>query len=368
MRGLINMKKIDKAEVKKDFEQHGYILLEEYENCHKPITLMTTDGYKGMLDYSHLKEGNKPILFGKRCKFQKENITLLISKKNPNLQFVDCVNKVHSGKMRTLVSIKCECGNIFTKEFTHIYNDTYLLCDTCTRQLQRNTRKDGYNKKYQKMIAKSRYTLINPNEDIYSNKLTEVVDENGFRGFIYPNRPHQKMLLFSPKFNMKNFVYNTNLLLDKYGSKTRMIEFVDDKHEYIKFKCECGEEYIAYWRSVANNGKFYCDICTEKISRYELIFKEYLDSVGLNYIREYCFNNCKDIIPLPFDFHLNNYDILIEIDGRQHKYNPYTIKHDNIKNEYCQKHNIPLLRIWYEDILNGNYISIFEEFIKPFRD
>ena len=362
------MKKIDKEIVRQAFEEQGYTLLEEYQSCHKSMDLITKDGYKGSMDYSHLKEGNKPILFGKRCKFQKENIKLLLFRRNPDLEFIDCVTKKHSGKIRTLVTIKCTCGNEFVKEFSHIQSDKHLLCEKCTRELERQHRKKGYNQKYQKMIAKSRYTLLNPNDDIYSNHLTEVVDENGFKGFIYPNRPHQKMLLFSPKFNKKNFMYNTNLVLDRFGSKTRALEFTDESCKHVKFKCECGAEYIAFWRAVPNNGKFYCDVCTQKISKYELMFKEHLDSLGIEYIREYKFHNCKDIIELPFDFHLTKYDVLIEIDGRQHQYDPYIIYHDNIKNEYCQKHNIPLLRICYKDVLNGNYISIFEEFIKPFRD
>lgn len=361
------MKKLDKEFVKQEFEKQGYILLEEYQNCHRPIDLITKDGYKGSMDYSHLCEGTKPILFGKRCKFQKENIKLLLYRKNPNLEFIDCVTKKHSGKIRTLVTIKCTCGNEFIREFSHIQNDKHLLCEKCTRELERQARKKIYNNKYSKGIDKSKYQLVNPTQDLYSNKLTEVIEKDtGFKGFIYPNRPHQKMIVFGRYINRSNYVYNVNLLLDKYGSKTRAIDFVDDSN--VKFICECGQEYIASWRSVPNNNKYYCDICTQRISEYELIFKKYLDNIKEEYIREYTFNNCRDITPLPFDFHLTKYDILIEIDGRQHKYDPYTIAHDKIKNEYCQKHNIPLLRIWYEDIQNGKYVEIFEEFIKPFRE
>jgi very-short-patch-repair endonuclease len=74
---------------------------------------------------------------------------------------------------------------------------------------------------------------------------------------------------------------------------------------------------------------------------------------------EYKFNDCRNILPLPFDFYLKNLNLLIEYDGRQHfeavdlfggeeglkkrKIN------DNIKNEYCKKNRISLLRISYLD-------------------
>ena len=360
------MKKLDKEFIRQEFDKQGYILLEEYQDSHQPMDLITKDGYKGSMDYAHLCKKIKPVLFGKRCKFQKENIKLLLYRRNPNLEFIDCVTKKHSGKMRILVTIRCVCGNEFVKELNHIRNDKYLLCEKCTRELQRQSRKNTYNKKYLRDIHNSKYELIDENQDLYSNKGVEVIDtETQFRGYINPNRLHRKMLIFSLRYNKNNYIYNTNILLQKYGCKTKAIELMDNNK--MKFICECGKEYIANNRAVENS-KFYCDECTQKISKYELLFKQYLDSIQEEYIKEYSFNNCRNIIPLPFDFHLTKYDVLIEIDGRQHKYDPYTIAHDKIKNEYCQKHNIPLLRIWYEDIQNGKYVEIFEEFIKPFRD
>ena len=42
-----------------------------------------------------------------------------------------------------------------------------------------------------------------------------------------------------------------------------------------------------------------------------------------------------------------------------------TTKHDKIKNDYCQKYNIPLLRIPYWDIKNSdNYKQIISNFLK----
>ena len=73
------------------------------------------------------------------------------------------------------------------------------------------------------------------------------------------------------------------------------------------------------------------------------------------------FTDCVDQLQLPFDFCIYNKDgtikTLLEYDGEQH-YKPYrknqkaltlTQYHDAIKNQYCEDHKIPLIRIPYWD-------------------
>lgn len=88
------------------------------------------------------------------------------------------------------------------------------------------------------------------------------------------------------------------------------------------------------------------------VKKIELLLQEY----NIFYEKEKRFEDCKDILPLPFDFYINNYYI-IEYDGIQHfkdiqlwggKDKMETRKkHDEIKNEYCKNKNIPLIRIPY---------------------
>jgi len=74
------------------------------------------------------------------------------------------------------------------------------------------------------------------------------------------------------------------------------------------------------------------------------------------------FPDCKDKGLLKFDFYLPEYNILIEYDGEQH-FKPvnffggeksYKIrkKRDRIKNKYCKKNNIRLIRIPYTEFDN----------------
>lgn len=109
------------------------------------------------------------------------------------------------------------------------------------------------------------------------------------------------------------------------------------------------------------NRKQGCSICKESIG--EKLISKYLDDNGIEYKREYIFNDCKNIKELRYDFYLPSYNLCIEYNGLQH-YEP--IEHfggikkfktqlinDVIKSEYCTDNNIKLLIIKYdEDIIS----------------
>ena len=112
-----------------------------------------------------------------------------------------------------------------------------------------------------------------------------------------------------------------------------------------------------------------CPQCKE--SRGERQVRQWLDNHKIMYNKQYKFDDCQDAKPLPFDFYLPDYNVLIEYDGKQH-FEPVeyfggqesfekTVKHDNIKNEYCKNNGIQLLRIPYyknvEEELN-NFLFI----------
>jgi hypothetical protein len=105
-------------------------------------------------------------------------------------------------------------------------------------------------------------------------------------------------------------------------------------------------------------------------SKGEKSVMKFLENNNIKYIREYKFQDCKNINYLRFDFYLPDYNLLIEYDGKQH-FNSISIWggdeglkkikiNDNIKNQYCIKNRIPLLRISYlenvEDKIN-EYLS-----------
>lgn len=95
-----------------------------------------------------------------------------------------------------------------------------------------------------------------------------------------------------------------------------------------------------------------------------------LESWGYRIIRQKIFEDCKDARDLQYDAYLVDFNVVLEYDGEQHfrpvafgkqsweeaveKYE-YTVKHDKIKNEYCKKNHIPLIRVPYWEYENMDY-------------
>ena len=84
---------------------------------------------------------------------------------------------------------------------------------------------------------------------------------------------------------------------------------------------------------------------------------------NIYFIPEHSFHDCRDKNALPFDFYLPDYNCCIEFDGQGH-YEPIfgeesyltTIKHDKIKNNYCEINNIKIVRIPFWEANNASKI------------
>jgi very-short-patch-repair endonuclease len=142
------------------------------------------------------------------------------------------------------------------------------------------------------------------------------------------------------------------------GGKCLSIKYIMNNSKYL---WECSEKH--QWTACSNNiqqGKW-CPRCS-KISNSKGVQKieQILDSKNIFYHREYGFDDCKKIRQLKFDFYLPDYSLLIEFDGQQHfkainffggdsTFKEYK-ERDKIKDDYCVKQNIRLIRIPYNEI------------------
>jgi desulfoferrodoxin (superoxide reductase-like protein) len=145
--------------------------------------------------------------------------------------------------------------------------------------------------------------------------------------------------------------------LTNYISQQKKIKIICPKHGMFKQNPN---------NHINGNG---CPICKE--SKGERFISEFLINNNINFIPQYRFSDCRDILPLPFDFYLPDYNTCIEFNGRQH-YIPIKIwggdntlkeikKRDKIKMEYCTTNNIPLISIKY----NQNILSKLNYLINP---
>ena len=143
-------------------------------------------------------------------------------------------------------------------------------------------------------------------------------------------------------------------------------EYISNSTPNLKIKCgDCGEVYITTLANYEYNQKIRCDSCSQRISVPERRVMTLLDKYNIEYIYNHKFDDCKNIKPLPFDFYLPQYGLIIETDGEHHfrpiwgdKHFSQTKQNDSTKNEYCKTHNIELIRIPYWDFDNIEDILI----------
>ena len=109
---------------------------------------------------------------------------------------------------------------------------------------------------------------------------------------------------------------------------------------------------------------FGCKKC--KLSKGELEVMNKLNEIGINYEFQYKFEECKNKKKLPFDFYLPDFRCCIEYNGIQH-YEPIEwfggyetfekVKiNDKIKQNFCQKKNIKLIIIKYDEDISSKLI------------
>lgn len=148
--------------------------------------------------------------------------------------------------------------------------------------------------------------------------------------------------------------------LDKY------IYFQDyiGNNSDIKVQCkDCNTVFYANAKHHKNRISG-CPDCS--MTNGEQLIKYWLNLNSIKYETQKIFKECRNVLPLRFDFYLSELKTIIEFDGKQHfEAIEYfggedsfikTKTRDNIKNEFCRDNNIKMIRISYLDVININNI------------
>lgn len=355
--------------IKKIYElvDEEYIFLEKYKGSHTKILCR------------HNKCGREwkitPNYFINNPKCPKCTVN---NNKKTNKEFIDEVNCLVGNEyiflenyINSTTKIKCRHNLESCKYEWDIMPNNFLIGQRCPKCA-------GSHRRSNEEFAKEVYELVG-NEYIFLDEFIntqikikcrhnkkdcnyewEIAPSNFLSGIRCP-----KCFGNSKKTNEAFIKETYDLVGDKY-------EFLEEyKGAHVKIMCkhnECNHE----WKITP--GKFLqgrrCPQCNE--SKGEERVRGYLEKQNVKCVPQYSFNDCRNKLPLPFDFYLPNYNLLIEYDGIQH-YEPTDFigqgnkltseqfenqqHNDNIKNQYCKENNIPLLRIPYwefdniEDIL-----------------
>ena len=151
------------------------------------------------------------------------------------------------------------------------------------------------------------------------------------------------------KLTSKDFIKRSkNIHGDLYD-----YSLVDYKNKRKKVKLICKEHGIFEQKAYVHLQGHGCPICNN--SKLENYLRNKLINLNISFEQNKKYDNCRNKLPLPFDFYLKNIKCLIECDGIQHR-KPvdyfggqerfeYQKINDSIKNNWCVDNDIKLYRV-----------------------
>jgi very-short-patch-repair endonuclease len=281
-----------------------------------------------------------------------------MSKKLTTNEFIKKAKKIHGNKYDyslvnyngyyEKVKIKCDkiCHVIFEQTpKKHLYGTGCPICKRKSMSTQE------FIKKAKKIHGnKYNYSLVK-----YKNTKTKIkINCKKHNSFEQLPNLHLTYGCIKCKYE-KHFIENAK-------------EIHNNKYNYSLVKYEHGKlkiKIICKLHGIFNQSPNHhlrgkgCPIC--KSSKGELEISKYLKKMNIKFKPQFKFDNCRNILPLSFDFYLHEKNICIEFDGLQH-FKPIeyfggietfklTQLRDKIKNKYCKDNNIKLLRIKYDEII-----------------
>lgn len=254
----------------------------------------------------------------------------------------------------TRVNILCKEHGVFEKTPHHHLNRSQG-CPKCGYKklsIYKKSNVDDFIKKASK-LHDTKYDYSNvvyidakTNVDILCkehNNIFSMTPNNHLRGQVCS-------FCTGKKLNTKIFIERSKNIHTQYDYSN--VEYKHSK-EYVFITCKEHGDFKMKPNDHLN-GKG-CPAC--KNSKGERKIKYILEKLEIKYMSQYKFDDCKYKRELSFDFYLPDYNTCIEYDGVQH-FKPIDIfggvnrfeddkVRDSIKNDYCVKNKIKIIRIPY---------------------
>lgn len=356
--------------VKNLFKEHGFILLEdEYINSHTPMKFKDKDGYMSTISVSNLQTGQGYYICHKTNPYSIDNIKKFIKDNGCNSEILS--DKYVSNT--TKLQIKCNCGKTFTKDWAHIYREKDCRCNQCIREKVSTEQKCSH----EYILSVLHQNKLEYVSGKYTNNQSKLLCKNADGYLVFAQicnlRDNKSPIVFSLKFNKENFDFNMKKYIENNNLDCTYIRRFNTDTNYnniiIEVKCSCGNLFYPKLSNFLNDVQHQrrCEICSKKMSNYELKTEKWLNENQIKYYKQYRFDNCRVKRSLPFDFYLPEINVCIEVDGEQHfrEYNNFgkeaykrCVKYDKIKTKYCKENNIKLLRIPYWHFYKDKYEKI----------
>lgn len=265
---------------------------------------------------------------------------------------------VRFGRKRTLCACLCECGSTCEVVADRLTSGskTSCGCDAAQRRSESN-RVDLTGKTFGSLTVLQMQWDVRPTRTICKcscGNFANVRSAQLTSGKTTSCGHNQRDA--TSRANTKNWTG----VVSRFGVEFISQDYKNSAGQWV-WACRCGicgSRFSALPAKVMNGHITSCG-CRRRSSKEEMI-KSILDSMNVNYIEQYRFENCKNRYTLPFDFAIMDGDrvlLLIEYDGKQHSEpveifggsNGYreTVSRDLIKDSYCKENKINLLRLPY---------------------
>ena len=269
------------------------------------------------------------------------------------------------------VKATCDyCGSEYLSIFSTLHNNRENgwkdACGYCAGKKAQDvvykTRAEKHFSKLEEVCKENNYELLTTINEYTSTKMIIkfVCSKHGIQEMMLDNlvRGH-KCFECSYEIRFDNMRHSPEYVANKINSINNNIllnaeDYKNATFRNLRIKCNCGNIFCTSFSNYVKKEVNSCFSCSNKESKGEKRIRELLLKHNIKFIQEKRFDDCRDIKPLPFDFYLEDYNFIIEFDGRQHFEAVYneenfniTQRHDKIKNQYCRDNNIVLLRIPY---------------------
>lgn len=356
------MKKISNEEVAKQLLDKGFRMAdgERYKGVDTKMTCVDRDGYLVHSTLYRIRTG-EPFRFGKNNPYTIDNIKHFIKKQESYSESITLISDVFESSDKDL---KFECKE--HGEFNITWNNFQqgsgcYECGIKRRNFKLTKTHEEFEGEVFDLVG-NEYSVLSS----YKSARDKVVMKHNKCGNEWDVNPDsflrgvrcpicmRKLIDLNRRKTHKEFEKEFYKHADGEYELVSEYKTVNDKVN-VKHK-KCGNIYpVAPCSFIAGRR---CPRCTRSKGEIEVL--KYLNRRNVKYKKEYKIEECRNQLPLPFDFAIFDNEsliALIEYQGIQH-YKPveffggdigfkYRKKNDGIKKNYCKLNNIPFIEIPY---------------------
>ena len=250
----------------------------------------------------------------------------------------------HNGYNRATYKCMCDCGNIIYVKGSSIYKTNSCGCSRLDKS------KSLIGKRFGKLFVKE---ILPKYKDDITYCLAKC--DCGNECIVRVNG------LTTGNTTSCGCIHSPSLVGNRYGNLVvEKYLYTNDKSQKVwKCKCDCGAYINVPTGSLTTGNTTSCGCSRFRLSKGEMFISDFFKEHHIDYETQKTFPGCKNKKLLRFDFYLPKNNIVIEYDGEQH-FKPIDYfggeesfnilkQNDKLKTNYCNAHNIKLIRFTYKD-------------------